>query len=79
MSSLRTRNVSVHGHRTSVRLEPALWEAFDEICRLERKTRHGLCSEIAEKGRVGGFTSALRVFILDYYRSLAATSGRRAA
>lgn len=78
MSTLRTRNVSLQGHRTSVRLEPALWEAFDEICKLERKTRHALCSEIAERRCVGGFTSALRVFILDYYRALASAT-RRAA
>lgn len=77
MSTLQTRNISVRGHRTSVRLEPALWEAFDEICKLERKTRHTLCSEIAEHRCVGGFTSALRVFILNYYRRLA--SGMRRA
>jgi predicted DNA-binding ribbon-helix-helix protein len=71
MSSLRTRNVTVDGHRTSVRLEPALWDAFDEICRRERKSARTVCSEIGRRQREGGFTSALRVYILDYFRALA--------
>lgn len=76
MSSLRTRNVIVGGHRTSVRLEPALWEAFDEICRRERKSPRAVCSEAAALRREGGFTSALRVYILAYFRTLAAEERR---
>lgn len=76
MSSLRTRNVIVGGHRTSVRLEPTLWEAFDEICRRERKSGRTICSEIAQQRRDGGFTSALRVYILGYFRTLAAEERR---
>jgi predicted DNA-binding ribbon-helix-helix protein len=63
--------VTVDGRRTSVRLEPALWDAFDEICRRERKSARTICSEIGRRQREGGFTSALRVYILDYFRTLA--------
>jgi predicted DNA-binding ribbon-helix-helix protein len=63
--------VTVDGHRTSVRLEPALWDAFDEICRRERKSARTVCSEIGRRQREGGFTSALRVYILDYFRAWA--------
>lgn len=69
MSSLHIRNVRIGSHRTSVRLERALWDALDDICRREQKSVRAICSEIAERRRPGGFTSALRVFILDYYRS----------
>jgi predicted DNA-binding ribbon-helix-helix protein len=79
MSSLRTRNVTVDGHRTSVRLEPALWDAFDEICRRERKSARTICSDIGRRQREGGFTSALRVYILDYFRTLADMDQRRVA
>ncbi len=34
-SSLISRNVTVAGHRTSMRLEPAMWDALGEICRRE--------------------------------------------
>jgi predicted DNA-binding ribbon-helix-helix protein len=34
-SSLVIRNVKVHGHRTSVRLEPQMWDSMTEICRRE--------------------------------------------
>lgn len=79
MSNLRTRNVIVDGHRTSVRLEPALWDAFDEICRREHKSARTVCSEIGQRRREGGFTSALRVYILSYFRGLAAEDERRVA
>jgi predicted DNA-binding ribbon-helix-helix protein len=63
--------VTVDGRRTSVRLEPALWDAFDEICRREHKSARTICSEVGRLRREGGFTSALRVYILDYFRTLA--------
>ena len=35
MSALVSRNVRVDGHRTSVRLEPDMWEALRDICSRE--------------------------------------------
>ncbi|MCA8931848.1 MAG: ribbon-helix-helix domain-containing protein, partial [Rhodospirillaceae bacterium] len=29
-STLLSRNITVDGHRTSIRLEPEMWEALDE-------------------------------------------------
>jgi hypothetical protein len=46
-SSLVSRNVTVDGHRTSVRLEPAMWDALTYVCQCERKSLHGVVSEIA--------------------------------
>ena len=39
-SSLVIRNVKVHGHRTSVRLEPQMCHSMIEICRREFCTTH---------------------------------------
>jgi len=36
---LVTRNVMINGRRTSVRLEPAMWEALGDIARREAVTR----------------------------------------
>ena len=69
MSALVSRNVRVDGHRTSVRLEPDMWEALREICVREGTSIGAICSEV-NRDRAAGFTSALRVFILNYYRGV---------
>ena len=38
MSALVSRNVTVAGHRTSMRLEPTMWDALSELCVRENKT-----------------------------------------
>ena len=73
-SALVMRNVSVRGHRTSIRLEPQLWDTLAEICRRERCTPHDVCSYVAAR-RHGSLTSSLRVFILDYFRTSATEDG----
>jgi predicted DNA-binding ribbon-helix-helix protein len=45
-----------------------MWEALDHICDQEGKTINDICTVVARAQREGGFTSALRVFILNYYR-----------
>jgi predicted DNA-binding ribbon-helix-helix protein len=79
-SALVIRNVSVHGHRTSIRLEPQIWDSMTEICRSEFCTPHDVCSYVAErKPAHGSLTSSLRVFILDYFRKSSTQDGHRSA
>jgi predicted DNA-binding ribbon-helix-helix protein len=79
-SSLVIRNVSVRGHRTSIRLEPQIWNTLAEICRREFCTPHDVCSYIAErKPPQSSLTSCLRVFVLDYFSSSATEEGHRQA
>ena len=73
-SALVIRNVNVHGHRTSIRLEPQLWDTLAEICRREYCTPHDVCSYVAAR-RHGSLTSSLRVFMLDYFRTSATEHG----
>lgn len=73
-SSLITRNIRVHERRTSVRLEPSLWRALEVISEREGLDLNTLCSRIADLPRAeGGFTSALRVFIVRYFAGTALT------
>jgi len=79
-SGLVSRNVSVRGHWTSIRLEPQLWKSMSEICRREFCTRHDVCSYVAEhKPPQDSLTSSLRVFILDYFSTCATEDGHRRA
>lgn len=74
-TTLKTRNVTVRGHRTSIRLEPAMWQAFDEIAAAEGRSIHELCGTVAGARDASTLTAAIRVFIVLYYRDLAAQAG----
>jgi predicted DNA-binding ribbon-helix-helix protein len=78
-STLRSGNVTVAGRRTSIRLEPAMWQALREISAREGKTAHALVTDI-ERGRAqSSLTAAIRVFLLDYFRAAATEEGHRRA
>ncbi len=74
-STLVSRNITLAGHRTSVRLESDMWEALFEICRREDKTVHNICSVVDGERTASRLTAALRVFIMAYYRVAATEDG----
>lgn len=74
-SRLINRNVIVGSGRTSMRLEPELWEALLEICQREGRDVHALIREVDAMRHEGGRTSAVRVFLLEYFRTAATESG----
>ena len=73
--TLVRKNVSIHGRRTSLRLEAEIWGALDDICKLEDLNVHQVCTHI-ERQRAGfNRTSALRAFIVSYFREAATREG----
>ena len=77
-SVLVMRNVSVGGRRTSIRLEPQIWDTLAEICRREFCTPHDVCTHVAaRKSPHRSLASSLRVFILNYFRTSATEDGHR--
>ena len=57
-------SLTLHGHRTSVSLEPEFWDAFGNQAATQGKTLNELAAEIdARRGDVG-LASAIRVFVL---------------
>lgn len=70
-SSLVIRNIVVAGHRTSVRLEPLMWDALQDIARRLRVTVHDLVTEIDRERTASSLTAAIRVYIVDFYRAAA--------
>ncbi|MGH3966725.1 MAG: ribbon-helix-helix domain-containing protein [Mycobacterium sp.] len=65
------RNVIVAGHRTSVRLEPMMWDALAEIARHCARSVHDLVTEIDRDRTASSLTAAIRVYIVAFYRSAA--------
>ena len=71
-SALILRNVTVKGKRTTIRLEPEMWDALAEIARQEGYTQTQLCTRIADGQPPGlSFTASVRMFILTYFRTAA--------
>lgn len=75
-STLVSRNITVLGRRTSVRLEPEMWAALYDISRREGTNIHNICSLVElRKVKESTLTAAIRVFLLLYYRAAATEEG----
>jgi len=70
-STLRIGNVVVAGHRTSVRLEPVMWDALHEIAAEQGKNLNQLVTQIQRSAGGSSLTSAIRVYIVEFYRAAA--------
>jgi predicted DNA-binding ribbon-helix-helix protein len=63
------RSVVLSGHKTSVSLEDAFWKALKEIAGERDMTSSDLVAAIDSDRQHGNLSSAIRLFVLDYYRS----------
>ncbi|HEV2189568.1 MAG TPA: ribbon-helix-helix domain-containing protein [Stellaceae bacterium] len=59
----------VAGRRTSVRLEPVMWEALRDIARGRSMPVNDLVTEIDRHRGAPSLTAAIRVYIVDFYRN----------
>ncbi len=79
-STLVSHNVIISGHRTSVRLEPEMWDSLREMCRRERTTLHQMCTSAGlGKNEKTSLTAAIRVFIMRYFCDAATEDGHSKA
>jgi len=69
------RSIVIAGHKTSVSLEDAFWDALKEIAANRRLTLSDLVATIDSSRTQGNLSSAIRLFVLDHYRGHA-TTGR---
>jgi predicted DNA-binding ribbon-helix-helix protein len=53
---------------TSISLEDAFWKALKDIAKARGETLTNLVATIDDRRRGGNLSSAIRVFVLDYYR-----------
>ncbi|MEM9682420.1 MAG: ribbon-helix-helix domain-containing protein [Pseudomonadota bacterium] len=66
--AMKKRSVVLAGHRTSVSLENAFWEALKGIAESRNSTVNQLVTEI-DKQRYGNLSSAIRVYVLKTLQS----------
>ena len=66
------RSIFLAGRKTSVSLEDEFWTALKEIAGNRHVTLSELFSGIDKQRQHGNLSSALRLFVLEYYRGKAA-------
>src|SRR6266700_75733 len=63
------RSVVVADHKTSVSVEDAFWSGLKEIARGRNIALSELVEAIDSERRHGNLSSAIRLFVLDFYRN----------
>jgi predicted DNA-binding ribbon-helix-helix protein len=63
------RSIVIAGHKTSVSLEDAFWQGLKQIAGDRGLTLSDLVATIDTDRRQGNLSSAIRLFVLDFYRS----------
>ena len=67
-SPIVKRSIVLAGHKTSVSLEDAFWSGLKEIAGKRLMTLSTLVDTIDAQRQQGNLSSALRLFVLEFYR-----------
>jgi predicted DNA-binding ribbon-helix-helix protein len=62
------RSIVIAGHKTSVSLEDAFWSGLKDIAASRNMTLSELVATIDHDRRQGNLSSAIRLFVLEYFR-----------
>ena len=73
---LRTRSVVRNGRKTSLSLEKPFWEALREIAERNNTTVRHILASIDQGKNNQMYTSAIRVFVIEYYMNAAKVEAR---
>ena len=65
------RSFTIDGHRTSISLEAAFWEALKDVAREQGLSLAGLVAEIDRGRGAASLSGAVRVHLLSHYRGKA--------
>jgi predicted DNA-binding ribbon-helix-helix protein len=70
------RSITIAGHRTSVFVEDEFWQALGEIATKRDVSSAALIAEIDGKRGGANLSSAIRSYVLDWYRNQSPTVER---
>ena len=68
MSLVSKRTIVLSGHKTSIGIEHEIWENLREIAVERGQTIRALVAEIDADRKFANLSSAVRTFVLCYYR-----------
>jgi predicted DNA-binding ribbon-helix-helix protein len=63
------RSIVIASHKTSVSLEDAFWKGLKDIAIARHMTLSDLVAAIDAERRHGNLSSAIRLFVLEHYRT----------
>ena len=70
MESLVVKHsIDIAGRKTSISLEDVFWNSLREIAHRRKETLSQLIASIDANRKAANLSSAIRVFVLDFYRS----------
>ena len=72
---MRKHSVVISGHRTSISLETAFWDALRELAKERGRSVSALVAEIDAKRGEANLSSALRVHVLHAFRGEVSRDG----
>ena len=67
-SAIAKRSVVIAGHKTSISLEDAFWECLRRIAHERGQTLSALVASIDDDRQRANLSSAIRLFVLGFYR-----------
>lgn len=65
------RSFTIEGHRTSISLEASFWSALKDVAHARRVPLAQVVGEIDQARGTAGLSSAVRVWLLEYFRQCA--------
>ncbi len=75
-SAVEKRSIMIAGHRTSVSIESAFWQALKELAEARGLTLSALIAEIDAARSQANLSSAIRLYVLAAYRAAASKDDR---
>jgi predicted DNA-binding ribbon-helix-helix protein len=67
-SAVVKRSIVIAGHKTSVSLEDAFWNGLKAIANVRKIHLSDLVASIDTERRQANLSSAIRLFVLDFYQ-----------
>jgi predicted DNA-binding ribbon-helix-helix protein len=75
-SSVVKRTVIIGGHKTGISLEDAFWTSLAEIAASRQSSRSDLLTEINGRRQTANLSSAIRLFVLQFFQDRAREAAR---
>ncbi len=67
--AMKKHSVTIAGHRTSISLEDEFWQGLKALADSRNKSLADIIRQIDKERGVNNLSSAIRIAVLDYYRS----------